>query len=112
MQQYKRSDIHNHSRYSNLRLRDALPKPKDLIDRAWGLDDSEVDSSLYVNKGISNEVTLPFDATDSSMLFDSLFSLSDKVSNRIKNMDKYAFVVCVVLNIIGLVNIIKKIRNS
>lgn len=34
MQQYKRSDIHNHSRYSNLRLRDALPKPKDLIDRA------------------------------------------------------------------------------
>lgn len=70
---------------------------KDLIDRAWGLDDSEVDSSLYVNKGISNEVTLPFDATDSSMLFDSLFSLSDKVSNRIKDMDKYAFVVCVVL---------------
>lgn len=83
--------------FDSYRLSKYFKNYKDLIDRAWGLDDSEVDSSLYVNKGISNEVTLPFDATDSSMLFDSLFSLSDKVSNRIKNMDKYAFVVCVVL---------------
>lgn len=32
--QYNRYDIHNHTRYSNLRLRDALPTPEDLIDEA------------------------------------------------------------------------------
>lgn len=30
----QRCDVHNHTRYSNLRLRDALPSPKQLIDRA------------------------------------------------------------------------------
>lgn len=29
-----RCDIHNHTRYSNLRLRDALPTPEQLIDKA------------------------------------------------------------------------------
>jgi DNA polymerase-3 subunit alpha len=32
-----RCDIHNHTRYSNLRLRDALPTPKQLIDKAIDL---------------------------------------------------------------------------
>ena len=83
--------------FDSYRLSKYFKNYKDLIDRAWGIDDSLVDSSLSFHKGISNEVTLPFDVTDSSMLFDSLFSLSDKVSNRIKDMNKYAFVVCVVL---------------
>ena len=29
-----RCDIHNHTRYSNIRLRDALQTPEQLIDRA------------------------------------------------------------------------------
>ena len=34
MEKFSRIDIHNHTRYSNLRLRDALATPRQLIDRA------------------------------------------------------------------------------
>ena len=45
MNNYARIDIHNHTRYSNLRLRDALATPEQLIDRAIELGLSGVSIS-------------------------------------------------------------------
>ena len=57
---------------------------KYLIDIANGLDDTEVDSSVYINKGISNEVTLIKDYDDYKALEPILLSLSEKVGARVR----------------------------
>lgn len=69
---------------------------KDLINRARGIDDSIV-SNIDIVKGISNEITLKEDVISKEELFPYLEFLSLKVSNRIKEEKKYAFVICLIL---------------
>ena len=68
-----------------------------LIRIANGIDDSVVDNSVFVPKGISNEITLKHDVTLINELYDYLSILSLKVSKRIRNEKKYAKVICVIL---------------
>lgn len=85
----------------------ALKKPTDLkmfkkqathlIEIANGIDNSEVDSSSWIPKGISNEVTLSHNETDIKKLEKVLSYLSEEVSRRVRKEQKYASVVCVIL---------------
>ncbi len=69
---------------------------KDLINRARGIDDSVV-SNTDIVKGISNEITLKEDVISKEELFPYLEFLSLKVSKRIKEEGKRAFVICLIL---------------
>lgn len=69
----------------------------DLINKARGIDNSIVDSSTWIPKGIGNEFTLERDLKDRSQVYKYLMQLSDKVGRRLRNQDKYASVVVVVL---------------
>ena len=85
----------------------ALKKPTDLkmfkkqathlIEIANGIDNSEVDSSSWIPKGISNEITLSYNVTDIKKLEKALSYLSEEVSRRVRKEQKYASVVCVIL---------------
>ncbi len=68
-----------------------------LINQAKGIDDSEVDSSYYEPKGISNEITLSHDIVDKDRLYPYLMNLSDSLAIRLRSQNKYAYVVCVIL---------------
>lgn len=68
-----------------------------LIRIANGIDNSEVDSSEFVPKGISNEITLSYDVDNKNELYEFLNKLSLKVSGRIRREGKYAKVICVIL---------------
>lgn len=70
---------------------------KHLIEIANGIDNSEVDSSIYIPKGISHELTLKEDATSKQELYKHLRTLSEMVSKRIRKENKYAKVICVIL---------------
>ena len=85
----------------------------ELINKAKGIDTSEVDSSTFVPKGISNEITLPFDIDKKEELYPYLKDLSKKVSLRLKEDGKYAYVVCVILkdNFFKRYNHQKKLKN-
>lgn len=85
---------------------------KDLIDKARGIDDSLV-STFDVVKGISNEVTLKEDVSNKEDLFPYLEFLSLKVSKRIKEERKYAYVICLILkdNYFRRFNHQKKLKN-
>ena len=68
-----------------------------LINIANGIDESSVDSSLFVPKGISNEVTLSSDVNTKKELNIYLKKLSLKVSERLRNEGKKAKVICIIL---------------
>ena len=68
-----------------------------LIRIANGIDDSVVDSSLFIPKGISNEITLSYDLNNKNDIYEILSKLSFKVSKRVRDENKYAKVVCVIL---------------
>lgn len=68
-----------------------------LINIANGIDNSEVNSDLYVPKGISNEITLSKDITSKIELYDKLQMLSEMVSKRIRKENKHASTICVIL---------------
>lgn len=68
-----------------------------LIEIANGIDNSKVDSSLYVPKGISHELTLKEDTTSKQELYKALQILSEMVSKRIRKENKYAKVICIIL---------------
>lgn len=70
---------------------------KHLIEIANGIDNSKVDSSLYVPKGISHELTLKEDTTSKQELYKALQILSEMVSKRIRKENKYAKVICIIL---------------
>ena len=70
---------------------------KHLIEIANGIDNSKVDSSIYIPKGISHELTLKEDATSKQELYQHLRTLSEMVSKRIRKENKYAKVICVIL---------------
>ena len=68
-----------------------------LIQIANGINNSEVDSSTWIPKGISNEITLEEDANSIKELYKYLSTLSEIVSKRIRKENKYASTICVIL---------------
>lgn len=70
---------------------------KFLVDIANGIDNSAVDSSSYEAKGISNEITLEKDYSNYKELEPFLLALCDKVSLRLRKLNKSASVVAVIL---------------
>lgn len=68
-----------------------------LIKIANGINDSEVDSSIWIPKGISHEITLKEDITSTKELYKYLQILSEMVSKRIRKENKYASTICVIL---------------
>lgn len=68
-----------------------------LIERANGIDDSEVISEKQEAKGISNELTQGKDLTTKKEIYEVLYVLSEMVSKRIRQENKYAKVICVIL---------------
>ena len=70
---------------------------KYLIKIANGIDESEVDSSAFIPKGISNEITFSKDIDNIEELEKKLSSLSELLSYRIRKEQKYAKVICVIL---------------
>ncbi|MBO5096220.1 MAG: DNA polymerase IV [Bacilli bacterium] len=69
----------------------------DMINKAKGIDDSIVDSSEYIPKGISNEITLEHDISKKEQLYPYLMSLCETVCIRLRKQKKYATVICVIL---------------
>ena len=69
----------------------------DMINRAKGISDELVNSSNDIPKGISNEITLSEDVNDINLLNNYLYILSQFVSQRLLNLDKYGTVVAVIL---------------
>lgn len=68
-----------------------------LIRIANGIDNSEVDSSEFIPKGISHEITLKEDTTSKIELYKYLKVLSEMVSKRIRKENKYSSTICVIL---------------
>ena len=70
---------------------------KHLIQIANGIDNSIVDNSMWIPKGISHELTLEKDITSKQELYPKLNILSEMVAKRIRKENKYAYVICVIL---------------
>ncbi len=70
---------------------------KHLKQIANGIDDSEVDNSTWIPKGIGHEITLEKDITSKQELYSKLNILSEMVAKRIRKEGKYAYVICVIL---------------
>ena len=68
-----------------------------MIESANGINNDPVNSNPVENKGIGNEITLDHDIYNKEELYDKLLFLSEKVGLRLRNMNKYAYVVVVVL---------------
>ncbi len=67
-----------------------------MINSARGIDDSKL--IVYEEaKGLGNEITLSKDVTTKKELNELLFKLANKVGLRLRNMNKYAYVIVVVL---------------
>ena len=69
----------------------------DMINSANGINYDEVETKTYINKGISNEITLVSDCYDDNEIYDNLLYLSDLVSYRIRKINKYATTVAVII---------------
>lgn len=68
-----------------------------LINSAKGINNDEVDSSTYIPKGISNEITLRKDTNDYKELCTYLRQLSSLLARRVREQNKYAKIVAVIL---------------
>lgn len=68
-----------------------------MINIANGIDNSIVDSSEYIPKGIGHEFTLLHDTTNIEELNKELFLLSEMVGKRLRNQHQYANVICVII---------------
>lgn len=68
-----------------------------MINSANGIDDGRVVSEAEELKGIGNEITLDHDVSSKEELKQNLLFLSDKVSRRLRNTNRYAYVVVVTL---------------
>ena len=67
------------------------------INIANGIDSSVVDNTEHIYKGISNEITLPYDMYTIEELNEYILSLCEKVALRLRKQEKYAKVVAVIL---------------
>ena len=56
-----------------------------------------MDSSTFIPKGISNEITLDKDINQKELLYPYLMNLSELLGSRIREQKKYAHVICVIL---------------
>lgn len=70
---------------------------KHLKQIANGIDDSEVDNSTWIPKGIGHEITLEKDIISKQELYSKLNILSEMVAKRIRKEEKFAYVICVIL---------------
>ena len=70
------------------------------INIANGIDDSKVDSSKHTYKGISNEITLPYDMDDIEELDKYILSLSEKISQRLRKENKYTNTIAIIIKTI------------
>jgi DNA polymerase-4 len=70
---------------------------KDMIDKANGIDNSEVITNPPVAKCISNSTTLPYDLTKKEDAYKTLKILSDNVGMTLRKQDKYAYVIAVIV---------------
>lgn len=68
-----------------------------LINSARGINNEEVDSSTYIPKGISNELTLSKDTNNYNELCVYLRRLSSLLARRVREQNKYANVIAVIL---------------
>jgi len=68
-----------------------------LINSARGINNDEVDGSTYIPKGISNELTLSKDTNDYKELCNYLRKLSSLLARRVREQNKYANVIAVIL---------------
>lgn len=68
-----------------------------LINSAKGINNDEVDSSTFIPKGISNEITLLKDTNDYKELCSYLKKLSNQLARRVREQNKYANVIAVIL---------------
>lgn len=64
-----------------------------MILQAQGKDDSEVDSTIQIPKGISHSTTLDHDYTNLSSLYPILEQLTEEVCVELRKQKKYAYVV-------------------
>ena len=69
----------------------------DLINKARGIDFSEVESEASQSKGISNEITLEKDYKHVEDLDPYVLSLSEKVSLRLRSENRYTSTISVIL---------------
>jgi len=68
-----------------------------LINRAKGIDNSIVDSTTWIPKGISNEITLKKDINDKNELKKYLHELSELTSQRLREQNKYTKTIGIIL---------------
>ena len=68
-----------------------------MINSARGIDTSIVVSETEELKGIGNEITLDHDILLKEELHKNLLYLSDKVARRLRNTNRYAYVVVIIL---------------
>ena len=68
-----------------------------LINSARGINNEEVDSSTYIPKGISNELTISKDTNNYNELCVYLRRLSSLLARRVREQNKYANVIAVIL---------------
>lgn len=84
--------------YNSLKLsRYFKNQAKYMIDIANGVDNSIVDSSECIPKGIGHEFTLMHDVTNIEELNKELFLLTEMVGKRLRKQNKYAHVICVII---------------
>ena len=68
-----------------------------MINSANGIDNSPVMSEAEELKGIGNEITLDHDVNSKKELEQYLLYLSDKVARRLRNTNRYCYVVAIIL---------------
>lgn len=68
-----------------------------MINSANGINDAPVISEKDQAKSIGNEITLEHDVSNKDELKQHLLYISDKVSRRLRNANKYAYVVVLIL---------------
>ena len=92
---YKIEDL---AKYDTLKLsryfKNQAPK---MIEMANGIDDSIVDATEHIPKGIGHEFTLSYDVTDIEELNKKLFLLTEMVGRRLRKQNQYAKVICVII---------------
>lgn len=68
-----------------------------LIESANGIDDSEVISESISPKGIGSSITLNYDYTKKTDLYNIINSLVEKVAHQLRKQNKYANVVVITI---------------
>ncbi len=68
-----------------------------MIESANGIDESRVDYSERIEKGISNEVTVIEDLIEKKDIYNTLLPVIDKTALRLRKQNRYANTIAVIL---------------